>query len=147
MNRFWEKVEKTSTCWLWTGYTDKDGYGRFRLGKTNVGAHRYSYRIFYGGIGAKLSVCHTCDNPSCVNPAHLWLGTNKDNVRDMFAKGRQPLRAGSRHHKAKLEEWQIPLIRKMIRSKLWKQYQIADIFKVTQGCIGSISVGHSWKHL
>ncbi len=89
--RFWAKVDKTGECWLWTGRRDKDGYGRFRPnGKScDRGAHRVSFVLHGGTIPDGAFVCHSCDNPPCVNPAHLWLGTAQDNSDDMVSKGRQ----------------------------------------------------------
>lgn len=86
--RFMKHVNKTDTCWLWTGSIDVSGYGDcwFR-GKTD-GAHRVAWLIFNGEITDGLFVLHRCDNPKCVNPEHLFLGTHSDNMRDASSKGR-----------------------------------------------------------
>jgi hypothetical protein len=86
--RFWKYVNKTDGCWLWTGAIGGSGYGLLGVENRNVPAHRLSWQIHNGPIPDGLLVCHTCDNPPCVNPAHLWLGTNLDNARDKMAKGR-----------------------------------------------------------
>lgn len=86
--RFWEKVKKTSECWLWTAAVDRKGYGRIGLGPDLLGAHRYSWELAYGPIPDGMAVLHHCDNPLCVRPEHLWLGTIADNNRDMIKKGR-----------------------------------------------------------
>tara|TARA_Y100000310_G_scaffold14352_1_gene14541 strand:- start:175 stop:714 length:540 start_codon:yes stop_codon:yes gene_type:complete len=92
--RFWAKVKKGPGCWLWTGATRPGGYGNlftFRdKGRRNhfTSAHRASWEIHYGPIPDGLLVCHRCDNPPCVKPEHLFLGTNKDNQRDRRQKGR-----------------------------------------------------------
>lgn len=88
--RFWQKVDTSGECWAWTGGRDKDGYGCIKLSRSRkqVGAHRYSYELFYGAIPDDAVICHTCDNPGCVNPAHLYAGTHKTNAEDKMARGR-----------------------------------------------------------
>src|SRR5688572_10191328 len=73
--RFWEKVDKTGTCWLWNARKDKDGYGFIRVDGKNKKAHRVAFELVHGREASK-SVCHTCDTPGCVNPDHLWEGSN-----------------------------------------------------------------------
>ena len=86
--RFWKRVIKTDTCWLWIGSINSTGYGTVNLGVHTVGAHCYSWVITNGPIVKGLQVLHACDNPPCVNPAHLFLGTAIDNMRDCVAKHR-----------------------------------------------------------
>ena len=93
--RFWKKVKKTKKCWLWIGSTYKYGYGNFfikwrkpPLSHILDGAHRVSWKIHFGKIPRNLCVLHKCDNPPCVRPSHLWLGTKKDNAIDRAKKGR-----------------------------------------------------------
>jgi hypothetical protein len=89
--RFDANVQKTSTCWLWTGRkVGALGYGQLRYGRRTVCvyAHRYAYERFVGSIPKGLKVLHRCDVPACVNPDHLFVGTSKDNTQDMIAKGR-----------------------------------------------------------
>jgi hypothetical protein len=88
VERFWAKVRKTETCWLWTAGT-RTGYGRAWFGGKLRDAHRVSYALFNGAVPAGLDVLHTCDNPGCVNPAHLRPGTHQENMDDKVAKGRQ----------------------------------------------------------
>lgn len=88
IEKFWSKVHKTKYCWIWTGGKDKQQYGlTYRKNKT-IKAHRLSFEIHNNYIDKDLCVCHHCDNPSCVNPSHLFLGTKKDNTQDMMKKGR-----------------------------------------------------------
>lgn len=87
--RFFQKVNKTDSCWLWTGALNARGYGSLATDTKTMSAHRYSYIIHKGEIPDGLIICHTCDVPSCVNPEHLWAGTYSENTRDMFDKGRQ----------------------------------------------------------
>lgn len=88
--RFWNKVHRTDKCWIFLGAKDKAGYGRININKINRTAHRVSYELVFGKIkGNKMVVCHKCDNPPCVNPDHLFLGTYKDNTQDMIIKGRK----------------------------------------------------------
>src|SRR5438045_2935004 len=88
MNKFWEKVNITENCWIWTGRKDKDGYGLFKNRKYKISrAHRFAFLITHGKLTANLFVCHTCDNTSCVRPSHLFEGTCKENVQDSIKKG------------------------------------------------------------
>lgn len=87
-DRFLSFVNKTDSCWLWTGAKDGDSYGMFWLDGKTVHASRVSYLIYVGEIGKGLQVCHSCDNPSCVRPEHLFIGTARDNARDREMKGR-----------------------------------------------------------
>lgn len=125
IERFWSHVEKTETCWLWTGSKRNKGYGAFVWadveGKVVQGrAHRFVYELLVSPIPAGLFVLHHCDNPACVNPDHLFVGTNQDNVSDMMQKGRHvaggtytegKYERGVKHHNARLTEYDIKAIR------------------------------------
>lgn len=90
--RFWKYVlvRPRTRCWIWSGNHYHNGYGQFAVNQRPVRAHRFAYEMFIGPIPAGFDVLHSCDSRPCVNPGHLWLGTNDDNMRDMVEKGRSP---------------------------------------------------------
>lgn len=113
--KFWRNVESTPVgeCWLWIGPHLRDGRGTLWVNslRRNMTASRFSFALHNGTLPpTKMFVCHTCDNPACVNPGHLFLGTNRDNVDDMLRKRRQ--RTGERHLRAKLTAADVLEIRK-----------------------------------
>ena len=149
--RFFSHVEKTDGCWLWTGSTDVFGYGKMTMRKPNkrpVATHRISWEIHFGAIPAGLLVCHKCDNPPCVNPDHLFLGTHADNNADMMRKGRQVITPmpGEKNQSAKLTEDQA---REAIELRKQGQTlkQIGDRFHVSFSCIHLLVTGKKWAHL
>jgi hypothetical protein len=142
MQRFWGKVDKDANgCWLWTAGTGRDGYGKFSFGYKTIMAHRMAYELVCGEIPIGMKVLHSCDVRSCVNPRHLFLGTNDDNSKDMVRKGRQA--KGERAHNVKLTAHDIVAIRecKLPQATTAKQYG------VTQAAISLIVVRKNWKHI
>lgn len=109
--RFREKVNKTDSCWLWTASKRSIGYGEYWLDGKKVGAHRFSFAYFNGCINPEINVLHKCDVPACVNPDHLFLGTQKENMVDMMSKGRAI--EGEKRVNAKLTKIQVEEIRRI----------------------------------
>lgn len=146
--RFWQKVEQTAGCWWWHGSRQRGGYGAFKLKKPlNVKAHTLSWVMKNGPIPDGLCVLHHCDNPSCINPAHLFLGTQRDNYDDAVAKGRHvsfpAVRQGEANYFAKLNEAQAREILTSTKSTA----SLARIYKISETTIYGIRVGRRWRHL
>lgn len=139
-------TEPESGCWVWTAEVFKsNGRARLSLGNNAHVAYRLSYVLFKGGTEG-LCVLHSCDNVLCVNPEHLWLGTNADNTADMFAKGRNPRQDGSHNPMAKLNEERVAKIKVRLR-KGDRQNRIAMDEGVSKGTINLIATGKTWRHV
>ena len=145
VDRFMAKVVKTEGCWNWTARKTPQGYGRISVGNVNKLAHRVAFELMVGPIG-ELHVLHRCDNPSCVNPAHLWLGTNAENVADKVAKGRVPSVVGAANPKSKLQDEDVLAIREAVARGI-KQRDLAAQYGVTQTQICTIAHRKQWRHL
>ena len=142
--RFFNKVDKTNSCWNWTALRSKQGYGRLTVNRKNYTAHRISWILHNGEIPDGLFVCHHCDNTSCVNPDHLFLGTAKDNALDRSAKGRGRDDNGKKHPSAKLKECDVYYIReKLSEGVLGKD--LAAKFNVCCMTISNIKTGRRWR--
>ncbi|HEX2915595.1 MAG TPA: HNH endonuclease [Chloroflexia bacterium] len=142
--RFWTKVLKTDGCWLWQAYKHPKGYGYVGVeGNRNDKAHRVAYRLTYGDFDRKLHVLHKCDNPPCVRPDHLFLGTNLDNIKDRMAKGRMTGLKGEKNPRAKLTMDQAREIRAI---KGISQEKIAQRYHVTQSLISKIKLKQNWDY-
>jgi len=149
--RFWNKVQKSSPneCWLWTAGKNKRGQGFFRVNynkrKMDM-AYRVSWMIEHKTIIPHgMEIMHSCDNPSCVNPKHLAIGTHAENMRDMMGKGRHRTdnKKGEEHYSAKLSEADI----KNIRASKLSQTALAKQYGVSQHCIWCIVRRKSWTHI
>jgi hypothetical protein len=144
--RFWGNIIKTDTCWLWMGCHDGCGYGMILVRGTRLKTHRYSWMLHNGEIPEGMHVCHTCDNPKCVNPAHLFLGTHLDNMRDMISKGRLVALPGEKNGRAKLTQDDIREIRIMLNSSIkFKKKDIAKQYGITREHLWCIERHKSWK--
>lgn len=147
--RFWSQVDRDGPtiredlgpCWLWRSHLDKDGYGHIKLGGKTCLAHRVSYEISTGSAGG-LCVLHRCDNRCCVNPAHLFLGTNLDNTRDREIKGRGP--QGERNSRAKLTVADARMIRSVWGAPGVTLRSLADELGVVPGTIWMVVNGVNW---
>jgi hypothetical protein len=155
--RFWDKVDITwpDECWNWQASKMGRGYGQFFLGQEDetkilIGAHRFAYLECHGPIPDDKVVCHKCDNPACVNPFHLWLGTSSENSRDMHRKGRWKLKdraIGQDAAGAKLTDANVIDIRRRYADGGVTQDQLAEEHGVCQAHIARIINGRSWRHL
>lgn len=150
--RFWGRVQKTDTCWLYTGAKDQTGYGYLHnpLGKVPryTTAHRYSWVLANGPVPAGLHVLHKCDVHACCNPAHLFVGTAKDNMADCAAKGRST--RGERNRQSRLTDEQVREIRRdfvKVSTCKTNTKELAARYGVGIGAISAITRGDTWKHL
>lgn len=140
--RFWSKVDIRGPheCWPWTAVTLRDGYGAIWHDGNNKRAHRVAYFLTHGELADGLVVMHSCDDPRCVNPAHLSLGTNADNMADRSAKGRHN---GAGHCRAKLTEADVRAIIADVRPGP----DVAAAYGISKSVVNSIRRGEIWKHV
>ena len=150
LKRFWEKVDQRGPdeCWEWVAGKDNANYGILRVGGRNHGASRISWEIHFGPIPEGLFVCHSCDNPPCVNPRHLWTGTNEDNIRDRHRKGRSSggRQSGETNPQAKLTSTDVKRIRLEAASGR-KQVDIAQEYQISQQQVSKIVLLERWRNL
>ena len=151
--RFWNKVNQEgpihpvlgTRCWIWTAGHFVSGYGAFNVAKTPIYAHRLCWTLTRDAIPSGLEVLHHCDNPPCVNPDHLFLGTHADNMADMASKERKQW--GEAHYKAKFTETTVKEVRKLYAQGGITQRAIAARYGVCQQAISRIIVRKTWDHL
>ena len=148
--RFWEKVKRGPGCWEWQGHRRPRGYGLFARsrqgGRKQIiwDAHRFAWMIERGPIPLGMLVCHHCDNPACVRPDHLFLGTNRDNKLDSVSKGRHRWCNGEKNGRAKLTASDVAMIRRRLTAGE-KQADIADAFGVSQTTVSLLHRRKTWR--
>ncbi len=148
--RFWAKVDRSAGpdgCWLWTASKRPTGYGQFNAGAPAL-AHRVAWELTNGPVpsgkhAGTTCVCHRCDVPACVNPAHLFLGSQAENLRDMAAKGRHA--RGETNGAAKLSAAQVAGMR-ADRAAGMPQAELAAKYGVSQPAVSRIVTGKTWAH-
>lgn len=155
--RFFKKVHfNDNGCWEWIGARKEKGYGSFAYDKKNGHAHRYSYTTFIGPIPKGMNVCHHCDNPPCVNPDHLWVGTTQENIDDCIRKGRHvpppvknwpALMRKIPHHWQKVDISTVLKIREALKIGGRNQSKIANEFGVSRKTVSRINTGENWAHV
>jgi len=145
--RFHEQFVKGSPndCWEWRGVKFNTGYGSLAIANVHYLAHRLAFLVANGKINPDLLVMHSCDNRKCVNPKHLSQGTDADNIRDAWLKGRMP--NGERNGMAKLSEKEVVEIKGQFRSGRFSMSQLAEQYGVCVPCIWRIIHGLRWKHI
>jgi hypothetical protein len=142
---FWERVQKSDGCWLWLGPRDKRGYGVVNRGHHKTFAHRHAYENVHGLIPTGMCICHHCDNPPCVNPSHLFIGTHADNMRDRDRKGRLvvPNTAGEANGRAKVTALDAKAIRWLVTQGA-RQAHLAEAYGVSRSLVNGIVKKRVW---
>lgn len=140
---FYSKPNHATGCIVWTGSTVARGYGNIRIDGTMQRTHRVAYKIYIGDIPDGMSVLHRCDNPPCINPNHLFVGTTQDNSDDMLSKGRGVFMRGEQHGCAKLTRKTV----RQIKRGTMGQRKIAAKYGISQTHVGRILRGESWTPL
>jgi hypothetical protein len=152
VDRFWARFThpgNDADCWLWQGYRNRDGYGVLHQSHSEnrkaTLAHRFSWELHNGPIPGGAIICHRCDTPPCVNPAHLFVGTDADNHRDKWQKGRAP--SGSDHSNSRLTEEQVEYARAAYEAGETTQHALAKELGVSPMTINRAIRGQTWRHV
>ena len=143
-DRFFARVKKGDSCWEWSGIPRRGGYGQIMVQRQRWFSHRLSWTIANGKIPDEIFVLHKCDNPICVNPDHLFLGTAEDNAQDSVAKGRSS--RGERNGMAKIKADDVVEMRRRYFSGE-TQVALAKTYKIDRGHLSKVVNGLSWKHV
>jgi hypothetical protein len=143
----WKDIVKNENtgCWEYSGHKNKHGYGILEIKDKPYRVHRISYELTYGKIPEGKVVCHTCDNPACCNPKHLWLGTQKNNMSDMVLKKRS--NRGEQRPLHKLKNQEVKEIRYLYSTGKYTQSYLGKLFNVSQDLISRITLRKIWRHI
>jgi hypothetical protein len=142
--RFWSKVDQSSgpsACWTWKASATRRGYGQFPIGRRKYGSHRIAWQLTHGPVPKGLCVCHTYDVRTCVNPAHLWLGTHSENMTDMWQKGRGAINTWIGRPKLAIDDV------KRIRLDGRSDSRIAADYGIHRVTVGNIKRRETWAHV
>lgn len=150
--RFWNSVDvrKPDECWEWKKSRTERGYGKLEYVKDGkaktIGAHKMAYMLTYGSVPEDLLICHTCDNPPCCNPFHIFAGTNQDNRDDCVKKKRHAV--GIKNGGGvKLDETQVIKIRELYKTGNYTQDELVEMFQVSMSTIQRVLYRRGWKHI
>jgi len=144
-DRFLQHVDDSGECWIWTGALNR-GYGWMGIEGTQMQTHRISYLLHYGDLPSGTVICHHCDNPPCVNPAHLYAGSRASNVADMVTRGRLINLRGEEHGKARLTADQVRSIRSSYADGSATQVELSATYGINQSHISRIIRRKAWNH-
>lgn len=159
ITKFWSRIKKTDSCWPWIGGTNDRGYGVVCIGNDKVYAHRFSFVLNIGRIPEFICACHSCDNPPCCNPDHLFLGTHLDNMTDAETKGRfkhseehirkitVAIPRGDHHSCSKVTGEMVRDIRNRFSDRLTPLAYISREYGLSAMSVSDILRGKTWKHL